>query len=125
MRAVEIIENNKRCVMLRTSCACGLSEHALNLSIEVDKYGSITAYLLSEAAYTESWQTGKFKFFKNWWEKIKTCWKVIFNGEIKTDVEFIFNGEQPVEDFKDSLEQCLQEAKNRKMMEKTNKDDVN
>jgi len=43
------------------------------------------------------------KWYKNIWEKIKLCYKIVTNQKVRSESEFMFRGRNHIEDFADMI----------------------
>jgi len=91
-------------------CECGSDDHQHEMVIEYDEYMERVALSL----YFKAW-THNPKYYDNWFKDVWSIFKfrmaVLFKGWTTVHYEFLFNGEEAVQDYINALQASLDRMK--------------
>jgi hypothetical protein len=97
-------------VYYRASCCCG--DPACDLTLELEKdVESRVIFLNMYKKFRWSVYDIDNNFFKVFWSKIKTIFKILFLGYMETEECFIFEGEEQIVSFLNSLKEGMYKLK--------------
>lgn len=89
------------CIMYRAECGCGHKDHDIVLGMEIDD-NTISLNFCQKLESTLHWED--YTFFKRQWEKLKTCFKLMFFGWIQVESYFLMTEEEQINGFIKALE---------------------
>jgi hypothetical protein len=105
-------------VALNAQCQCHSDEHQHKLIIEYDNEFDLLSLTLYFKTWTPNYwnhQTGFFGWFKDVWASVKFRLECVFKGYNTLSYDFIFNGEEAIQDYIDALQASLNQIKQVKM----------
>ena len=106
MKHIEILEDSKFALKIRTSCACEEPLHSLTVTYYK---GDGTVFLWLRNWWIDGLNVS-YKLplilwhLKCWWERIKMAWHILCKGRYEFEGEFMFGNPQHLKDFIDGLD---------------------
>ncbi len=104
MNQIEELQSDKNYIYYKTTCSC--QSHDMTLCLEHDKEINILT-LYTKVTGPAPYYYKNDPWHKSLWNRIKCASKILFNGEIDYQEEFIFRGEQHIQDFIQALQEGL------------------
>jgi hypothetical protein len=107
----------KNATFMNTQCECGSDAHEHDLEVEYDEeFDRLVLHM-----YFKTWTLNPYKYhggirgwFVDLWSNIKIRGTVLFKGWVDMNYEFIFNGEEAVQDYINALQESLDQMKQEK-----------
>ncbi len=91
----------KDCVFYRAACMCGSEDCDLTLELEYDKeLNCIILHMYKTMSWNEGWELG---FFKRFWLRLKSAFRIIFKGYIEVDGDLIIENKRQILEFTSAL----------------------
>ena len=95
------------CTFLNAQCECGSDTHQHEINVEYDPdFERVTLHL-----YFKTWTLNPYKYhsgilgwFEDLWKTTKFRLRVLFFGWAEMHYEFLFNGEEAIQDYINALQ---------------------
>lgn len=95
-------------IFYRASCHCTDKRCDMDLELELDKeFDMINLGIYEDLYYEPHWKTDNW--FINKWYRITGALRLLFVGRIKVENFFIFEGEEQINDFVDTLKNGMKQ----------------
>lgn len=122
-------------IYFRAACSCGndRDSHVIEISDDLDHLGVIEMSFYStqwDCIYFNNPDLNKETFRNFWWRlkrRVVNSFKLLFFGYYETEVNFMFQGEEQIQDYINAIQEGLakvikarDEKLNKKEMEKKN-----
>lgn len=108
-------------------CECGTDDHQHELIAEYDPDFdriSLSLYFKTWTANPYVYESGFIGYVKDVWRSFKFRVKCVFQGYNTLNYEFLFAGEEAVQDYIDALQDSLNHMKEAKAAAKENTNDI-
>lgn len=116
---IEKTSEGKNYIFFRASCSCGndRDSHVIEISNELANIG-----VIEMSFYSTQWDCIYFnnpgsdeEILRNFWWRLKrrivNSFKLLFFGYYETEVNFMFNGEEQIQDYINALQDGLDKVK--------------
>lgn len=104
-------------IFYRAACGCTDSRCDLALELEIEKdINMIFLNMYKDLYYAPYWKTDNW--FINKWYRITGALRLLFVGRIKVEDTFIFQEEEQINDFVNTIKQGMEQLKKNMAKEK-------
>lgn len=116
------ISSGKTYVFYRAECSCGSDNHSHVIEISQDPFDtkhSILEMTFYSTQVDKDWwklpdKNHRFALSNMWWafkRRIKCAFNILFFGYFETEVNFMFHGEDQIQDYINALNEGIERVK--------------
>lgn len=98
-------------VFFRAMCSCTATDHDQDVEVVVEKDDLVSEVKVVIGMKLNAMTTGDTKWERFVW-RIKSAYKLLFNGFVEVGMEFMFDSERQVNDYLTAIKQAMEDLKN-------------